>query len=320
MSGTSLDGIDGVLISIRNERKGLAVSTLAHVHWRYPKDFVETVREIAAEGGLIESAYFGAAWSEAAAKVIKKLCDRAHVSPSNVEVVGAHGQTVAHLPTPRKFLGNSLGVTIQLADISRLAIRAGIPVVGNFRSADVALGGQGAPLVPHAHRILFGSKNKSIAVQNMGGIGNVTLLKQGRVVSAFDTGPGNIWIDTVMRWKTAGKKTFDRNGALARKGKVDRVVLLILLSHPYFRKRPPKSTGWEEFGKAYLQKVKSHLMNMKLEDALATVTHATALATAEAYRRFVFPKAKPSELILAGGGAKNQFLRGLSQSTFRKLM
>jgi anhydro-N-acetylmuramic acid kinase len=186
-----------------------------------------------------------------------------------------------------------------------LAQRTGITVVGNFRTADIAAGGEGAPMAPAAHRLLFGTG--TVAVQNLGGIGNVTLLRRGRVELAFDTGPANLWLDTVIRWKTGGKLLLDRDGALARRGAVNRPLLAKLLSHPYFRRKPPKSAGWEEFGPPYLERHRPILRRLDLKDALATVTFATAIATADAYERFVFPRARPRTLVLAGGGAQNSF-------------
>jgi anhydro-N-acetylmuramic acid kinase len=159
--------------------------------------------------------------------------------------------------------------------------------------------------------MLFGSKRKTLAIQNLGGIGNVTLLKNGKVAAAFDTGPGNVWIDTVARWRTKGKMPFDRNGALAIRGNPDFSMVGSLLRHPFFRLRPPKSAGWEQFGPASLVRFRAKLLKMPLADALATVTVASALATAIAYRRFVFPKGKPTEILLCGGGARNETWRRL---------
>jgi anhydro-N-acetylmuramic acid kinase len=173
--------------------------------------------------------------------------------------------------------------------------------------ADLAVGGEGAPLVPHGHKILFDSKGKSVAVQNLGGIGNVTILQNGKVVTAFDTGPGNLWIDTISHWKTNGKKSFDEEGRLARKGKPDLKLAHRLLRHPYFQKKPPKSTGWEELGETYLQKFKKELLKKSLHDSLATVTIATSLTLAKTYHQF-FKKNFPKEVVICGGGGKNRYL------------
>jgi anhydro-N-acetylmuramic acid kinase len=311
MSGTSLDGLDGVLVEYAAHGESYRTRTLAHARRPFPLSWADTVRRIAERNQLREAAYFAAAWSEKAASLVRRLLRSARVAPRQVEAIGAHGQTVVHLPDPRPFLDARAGITIQLADLSRLALATGIPVVGNFRTADVALGGQGAPLAPHAHRLLFGHTGRTLAVQNLGGIGNVTLLRGGRVRLAFDTGPANVWIDTVVRWRTKGRLSYDRGGALAARGVPDRTLVLLLLSHPYFRKFPPKSAGWEQFGEDYLRRFRGRLMGMSPADAVATVTYATALATAESYRRFVFHHGLPEAVVLAGGGARNAFLRHL---------
>jgi anhydro-N-acetylmuramic acid kinase len=300
MSGTSLDGLDAVLIHAHAKGKGFHAHTVAHVHAPFPKKWSEKVREISSRNQLREGFYLGRAWSEFAAGTVRRLLQKARVPASQVSVIGAHGQTVVHEPKN--------GVSIQLADLSRLAIRSRVPVVGNFRMADLAVGGQGAPLAPHAHRLLFGHPQKTIAVQNLGGIGNVTLLKKGRVVLAYDTGPANVWIDTIARMKSDGKLLYDRNGSLASKGKADHKLVMRLLQHPYFRLRPPKSAGWEQFGPQSLKGVERQLKKMRTADALATVSEATARATAESYRRYAYPKGIPSRIVLCGGGAKNRFV------------
>jgi anhydro-N-acetylmuramic acid kinase len=136
----------------------------------------------------------------------------------------------------------------------------------------------------------------------------VTLLKDGRLECAFDTGPGNIWIDTLVRWRTQGRLTFDRGGRLARLGKPDLRIVERLCRHPYFQKRPPKSAGWEEFGPSFLATYRPALSKLSFRDCMATVTHGTARATAEAYRHFVFPRIRPKKILVCGGGARNDFL------------
>src|SRR5262249_55129825 len=152
------------------------------------------------------------------------------------------------------------------------------------------------------HRLLFAKPGRTIAIQNLGGIGNVTLLRGNRVELAFDTGPGNVWIDTVVRWKSKGKRSFDPHGRIARKVKPQSELVSSLLRHSYFRQRPPKSAGWEQFGPTFLRKYRRRLHRLSLEDAVATVTHATAEATAQAYKKFVIPRSKPKEIIFCGGG------------------
>ncbi len=311
MSGTSLDGLDAVLVRFVPSPNRYRFKILGHVHRAYPARWAEEARRISEQNELRRAERFGVAWSEFAARTVRALLARCKVSFRRVDVIGAHGQTVVHEPKPADFLKTRSGITVQLADLSRLAQRTGIPVVGDFRTADLSAGGQGAPLAPHAHRMFFGSPRKIVAIQNLGGIGNVTLLRKGKVAAAFDTGPGNIWIDTVARRYTKGRLAMDRNGDLASRGSVDFEIVARLLRHPFFRVPPPKSAGWEQFGPTSLKNVERRLLGMPLKDALATVTVASALATAVAYRRFVFPKGKPAEILLCGGGARNTTWRRL---------
>ncbi|HLG19581.1 MAG TPA: anhydro-N-acetylmuramic acid kinase [Bdellovibrionota bacterium] len=311
MSGSSLDGGDAVLLRLTPIREGYRIRRLGHAHASYPPKWADAARAIAEEDSLRDAAFFGAAWSEWAARLVRRLARQTRLRASRIAFVAVHGQTVVHLPSPRMFLGEKVGVTIQLADLSRLAVRTGIKAIGNFRTADLAAGGSGAPLAPYAHRLVFGRLALNVAVQNMGGIGNVTLLNKGKVESAFDTGPGNVWIDTLFHWRSGGRTRFDRNGATARSGRPDPHLLSQLLQHPYFQKRPPKSAGWEEFGPMFLGRFRSRLNRLSLRDAAATVTHATAIATRLAYERFVFPRLRPKLLIFCGGGARNLFLTEL---------
>jgi anhydro-N-acetylmuramic acid kinase len=277
----------------------------------YPRDWRLNITKVSDRNLLRETFLFGASWSEIAARLVRRLLRKTRVSPASVDVIGVHGQTLAHLPKPRPSFGHRVAATIQAGDLSRLAIRTGITVVGNFRTADLAVDGEGAPLAPHAHRLLFARPGHRIAVQNLGGIGNVTLLEGTRVALAFDTGPGNVWIDTVVRWKTGGRVAFDRDGRLARNGKPHPLFIRRLLAHTYFRRKPPKSTGWEELGPVYLKHHWQALKALSLQDAVSTVTHATAAATARAYTQHVLPVRK---IILAGGGAKNRYLTSLFQN------
>ncbi|MCB0327415.1 MAG: anhydro-N-acetylmuramic acid kinase, partial [Bdellovibrionales bacterium] len=182
---------------------------------------------------------------------------------------------------------------------------------------DLCLGGQGAPFVPAAHRLLFGQKQACIAIQNLGGVGNLTLINKGEIPIAFDTGPANMWMDMVLRWHTESQKTYDKDGALAQKGKPDMQLVNQLLMHPYFSQKPPKSTGWEDFGEAYLSQFKKDILALSLEDAASTMAHTTAHALVRAYQKFIFPNhPKPSSIVLCGGGAKNCYFRHILETLF----
>lgn len=314
MSGTSLDGLDAVLIEAKKTPSGYQVKEKAHSFQSYSKQVQQRIRRISQENLLREATYFSSFWSDLVFGQVRRLLNQCKIPAHRLHVIGIHGQTLAHHPKPIRFLQQKNAITIQAANLSQLAAKTGITVVGNFRLSDIAMGGQGAPLAPYGHRLLFSQRGKRIAVQNLGGIGNVTLINGNRIQIAFDTGPANLWIDTIIRWKSQGKTLFDKSGKLARKGKVHVPLLENLLSHPYFKKKPPKSAGWEQFGEKFLKKFERKFRTLSTTDSLATVTHATAIVTAQAYKRFLFPKGKPHLVILSGGGAKNRFLVELLKS------
>jgi len=207
------------------------------------------------------------------------------------------------------------GATLQLGDASVLATLTGITTVGNFRPADMVLGGQGAPLVPFADAVLFTHPTKTRAVQNIGGIANVTYLPPtGRPratakIFAFDTGPGNMLLDAVVSLASDGKRRYDEGGRLAAKGSLDMRLFRELQSHPYFTRKPPKSTGREEFGQQFLDRYKNENggeRKLKIENILHTLTRLTAWSIADAYLQFL--PGIPDEVILCGGGADNPVL------------
>ena len=318
MSGTSLDGLDASLVRLRVAGGSYRIDRIGHQRTHFSKKWKTTALRIAEQDCLRESYFYGAAWAEFAAACVQSLLRKTRISSSRVAVIGAHGQSVVHLPRPRPYLDKRVGITIQLGDFSRLAVRTGIPVVGNFRPADLAAGGNGAPLAPHAHAHLFGRPGKRIAVQNLGGIGNITVLQSRKVELAFDTGPGNVWIDMAVRWKTRGRKQFDRNGSLARKGTPKAHLVAQLLKHPFFLQNPPKSAGWEQFGETYLIRFRRALALLRTEDAVATVTQATAEATARAINQHVLNTKNLHSLVFCGGGAKNRYLINLIGRHIRK--
>lgn len=217
--------------------------------------------------------------------------------PANkVRVIGSHGQTVYHGPNDHP------ANTLQIGEASLIAEKTGIPVVADFRPRDMAAGGEGAPLMPFFDDYFF-SEDYGRALQNIGGIANVTFVKKGEIPVAFDNGPGNTLLDAAMRRISGGTKTFDRNGQLARQGSVLKPYLAGLQNHPYFRKEPPKSTGKELFGESFLP---AEIWNEKPEDILATLTFFSAWSIAESYRSFAPFRIK--EVIVSGGGALNPVL------------
>lgn len=230
----------------------------------------------------------------------------------NVTAIGMHGQTVWHAPPSSKPRGPAH--TLQLGSAAMLAERAGVPVVSDFRAADIAAGGEGAPLIPFADYVLLSSPAEARVVLNIGGIANVTFLPGGGALSdtrAFDTGPGNIVIDWLVSYFTEGKSAYDAGGAMAAAGEPNESILKSLLKHPYFHKTPPKSTGAELFGRAYASDFLKRCKGLSPQDTVATATALTARSIADGIRRFL--PGRPERIIIGGGGAHNTTLiRALS--------
>ncbi len=248
------------------------------------------------------------------AEAALRACKRFHVSPRRISLIGSHGQTIYHQGAASPFLGAPVSSTLQIAEPAVIAERTGITTVADFRPADVAAGGQGAPLVPFVDYLLYRHPHTSRIALNIGGIANLTVIPAGaqsRDVFAFDTGPGNMVIDALAAHFTRGRLRFDRNAQLARRGHLIPSLLNQLLAHPFFRKSPPKTAGREEFGADYTAHLIALAKRRRIPpaDLLHTATAFTAASIAQACERFVFPRArKVAELILAGGGARNPLL------------
>jgi anhydro-N-acetylmuramic acid kinase len=241
------------------------------------------------------------------ADAVKKVVRKAHIPLSSIDLIGSHGQTVHHLPVARRAFGKLIHSSLQIGDPSTIAQLTGIVTVGDFRTADMAAGGQGAPLVPYFDYLMFRSKKRNRLLLNIGGIANVTALPRNcsiRDVMAFDTGPGNMIVDALMsQWY--GKK-FDTSGRTALRGELLPGLLLSLVSHPYFRRKPPKSTGRELFGALFLPQLERLLRRTKREDILATVTELTPFAVFDQYNRYIASRMKADEVLVSGGGAHNR--------------
>jgi anhydro-N-acetylmuramic acid kinase len=259
------------------------------------------------------------------ARAVEDLLRDEGLSAGRIAAVASHGQTVCHLP-PKAFANRSpwkqelkTGSTLQLGSVSALAALTGILTIGDFRAADMAVGGQGAPLVPWADAALFSDPRVARCVQNIGGIANVTFLPPaGGTVLAFDTGPGNMIIDELVRHATVGEQFFDRDGLIAVRGALCEALFDQLRRHRYFSRRPPKSTGREEFGVTFARKVLADGRSRKAPpaDLIHTLTRLTAWSIADAYARHL-PQL-PAEVILCGGGADNpELVRMLSEELAR---
>ena len=310
MSGTSLDGVDAALVDVAGE--GLDDVSIQVVHsltLPYDEARRTAIHDAIVAGSAEALCGLHADLGEWLAEAALAVCAEAGVEMTSVHAVGSHGQTVWHRPPS----GAKRGATLQLGDAATLAERTGRPVVHDFRTRDVAAGGQGAPLVPWVDQLLFAVPERARALQNLGGIGNVTRVPpkgSTEPVWAFDTGPANSLIDAAVEIATAGRHRYDRDGRLAARGTVDQALLEDLLRHPYFATEPPKSTGREEFGRPFVERLAEAVRpegDQDWMDLVATLTELTARTVADAYARWVVPRGV-DEVVLTGGGARNPVL------------
>ena len=309
MSGTSVDGVDVAIVDVVGRKVQLRASEMIAYPPALRKGILSLCRPESAR--LDDICHYNFVLGEVFADAVARICSSSGIALGSVDLIGSHGQTIYHSPRGRRFGRRAIGSTLQIGEPSVIAQRTGITTVADFRPRDMAAGGEGAPLVPFADYMLFGHKRLSRAVQNIGGIANVTFLPQGCKVGdvvAFDSGPGNMVIDGVIRLATGGKRHFDRNGKMAAHGIVDETLLGEMLRHPFLRRIPPKSTGREEFGAEFAERIYRRGVEKGLSDGdvAATVTAFTAKTIAQAYRRFL--PAMPDEVILCGGGARNSTL------------
>ena len=324
MSGTSHDGIDAAIVRISGRwsvvggrQKNEAVKLLYHNTYPYDAEVKKRIGK--AFNGTTEDICrlnfeLGEAFADAALNCIKE----AGLKSKDIDIIASHGQTIYHIPP----LEGEKGSTLQIGEASVIAERTGILTVSDFRSRDMAVGGHGAPLVPLADHILFHEKGKGTVVQNIGGIANLTVVTERlEDVIAFDSGPGNSLIDEAVKELTGEKETFDKDGRMASKGKVDKALLEELINHPYLKASPPKSTGRELFGRemAILLVEASRKKKRKPEDLIATLTRFTAESIYDAYKRFVFPKYNVDQIVLTGGGSKNPVMVGYLRKLFMKV-
>jgi len=309
MSGTSADGVDAAVVDIRDGAVRLLAFGVFPYSKRLRRDILELCRPESSR--LDRICHYNHVLGEVFAEAVIKVCDGGGVPLRSVDLIGSHGQTIFHQPAGGRYRGKRIRSTLQIGEPSVIAQRTGVTTVADFRPRDMAAGGQGAPLVPYADYLLFRDGCVSRAVQNIGGIANVTFLPAGCArndVLAFDTGPGNMVIDAVMHLATKGKRRYDRGGAMAARGTVDESLLREMLRHPFLRRRPPKSTGREEFGQQYCEWFhdKARQSGLSEPDTVATVTAFTAASIARAYCKFL--PAPPDEVVLCGGGAHNATL------------
>ncbi len=316
MSGTSADGIDVAFVRISGRGPSLKAELEKFCTLPYPVAARRAILRVANANrertvSVAEISQLNFLLGELFAEAVTRAARRFRIRLSSIDLIGSHGQTVFHQPTPEVFAGRRVVSTLQLGEPQIIAERTGIPVVANFRPRDMAAGGQGAPLVPFVDYLLYRHPRQGRVALNIGGIANVTVIPadaRPEQVIAFDTGPGNMVIDTVVEQATRGRRHFDLNGRFARRGSPVEPLLRQLLRHPYFKRRPPKSTGREEFGRAYALEFLRRAGRASAMDKVRTATELTVRSLADGFRRFILPRARIEEVIVGGGGARNGFL------------
>src|SRR5712671_1186990 len=309
MSGTSADGVDVAVVSIQGRGSYLSFDLLLHDHSEYPRAIRDAVLA-AMNANKISVAELsrlnfrlGEFYAEAVSRAQKKS------GHTKLDLVGCHGQTLYHQGTAALYLGKKIACTWQTGEGSVVAARLGVPVVSDFRPADMAAGGKGAPLVPFLDYAIFRSKNKGRIVQNIGGIANLTAIPADGTPSdimAFDTGPGNMVIDRLMQMLF--KKNYDSRGNIARKGTILQSVLEKSLDSAYFKLKPPKTAGREEFGSEYAEAFLRRCGRAAKADVIATATALTVASMAQALKSFVLTKSNYRDWVVSGGGTKNATL------------
>lgn len=316
ISGTSMDGVDAALVRISGPIAKPLVRLLEFSTVPYPAWLRQRLLEIAEQketsAGEISRLNFllGKLFAEAALKVIGK----GRVPAKSVSIIGSHGQTIYHQggPAPISGGGKPAGPnTLQIAEPAVIAEKTGVPVVADFRTADMAAGGQGAPLVPMVDYLLLRNDRQGTVALNIGGISNLTVIParaKPDEVFGFDTGPGNMVMDALVRHFTEDREACDVGGRVAALGRVIEPLLNEALGFPFFARRPPKSAGREEFGGTFLAGYFLSRRRPRFEDLLRTANELTARTISDALSRFVFPRARIHRLIVSGGGARNGLL------------
>ncbi|HKR78456.1 MAG TPA: anhydro-N-acetylmuramic acid kinase [Nitrospira sp.] len=309
MSGTSGDGVDAALVDVSGRGSALKARAIAAQTLAYPRSLQQRIVSASISGTVAEICHLNALLGEWFANAALNVIRLAKLRPTDIAAIGSHGQTVHHLPQGFQAPGvGAVRSTLQIGEPAVIAERTGITTIANFRPRDIAAGGQGAPLTPAAHALLLRHPRRARLIVNLGGISNVTYVPRGGTwdgVVAFDTGPANMVLDSLVSRATNGRQVMDRDGKGALKGRVEARLLGKLLAHPFLSRRPPKSTGREEFGPALIDDLLSiqQQQGLPLEDVLATCSMWTAKAVGTA-RRWI--KGPIDEVVVGGGGVRNR--------------
>jgi anhydro-N-acetylmuramic acid kinase len=313
MSGTSLDGIDVALVEIEEVDGVIVAADLIHfLEKGYDEEVKDPLLQLSdPEANITAVSSMNMYMGELFAEAVNELLAETGHSPDDILLISSHGHTVFHQPDPIKINGKDITSTLQIGDIAVIAERTGITTVGDFRTRDMAAGGQGAPLVPFVDQLLFGDVGHGRVMLNIGGISNITVLPgdDHGTVFGYDTGPGNMIIDMFVRMMTDGKQHYDKEGAFARHGSVDVAWLAELLAHDYFKQIPPKTTGREDFGETYAQELWGHAENLgiTMPDRIATISELTARTICLEIGR-VMERIEVKEVLVSGGGSYNTWI------------
>ena len=315
MSGTSLDGIDVAIIDMSGAGFRAKINVLTSHSVPYPRKIREALLAVSnanAFSGDISRLNFllGELYTEA----LQETAERADIPINSIKLIGCHGQTIFHDGQGAQYLGKKVASTFQIGESSVITERLGIDVISNFRERDMAAGGKGAPLVPYLDYMLMRHRGRGRVAVNIGGIANLTAIPPNtstdRVI-AFDTGAGNMVIDQLVSRINGGSQTFDRDGVIASAGVVDPKLLAKLLRDKYYRAKPPKTAGREQFGAEFVSKLLDTELNS--EDLIATATALTAESIALGVRNFVLPEMRVDEVFVSGGGTHNPALMNMLQ-------
>lgn len=315
MSGTSADGIDIALASISGAPPRVRARLVNHTAVKFPAQVRAEILRVAEQRAITagELSQLNFRLGQLFADAARTACKRFRVALSSLDLIGSHGQTIFHQGVAAKYLGAPTSSTLQIGEGAVIAARIGVTTVADFRPADMAVGGQGAPLVPYADYLLYRDGKLGRASLNLGGIANVTVIPAGAAqdrVFAFDTGPANMLIDALVAHFTRGRKKFDDGAKMALAGRAIPALLDELMRDPYLKAAPPKSTGREYYGADYVKRVLTLGPRYRAEpnDLIRCVTIFTALSVVDALHRFVTSKTKINQLIVSGGGARNPLI------------
>jgi anhydro-N-acetylmuramic acid kinase len=315
MSGTSADAIDVALARISGAPPHLNAKLLNHTSVSFPPKLQKEILRVAEQQPISagQLSHLNFRLGETLAEAALTACRRFRIAPKKIALIGSHGQTIFHQGRPVPYLGRPTASTLQIGEPAIIAARTGITTVGDFRPADIAQGGQGAPLVPYADYLLYRHEKLGRISLNLGGIANITAIPAGakpRQILAFDTGPANMLIDALVARFTHNRQRYDKDARLAQQGRAIPALLDELMRDPYLKLAPPKSTGREYYGHAHLEKLlrlgRRH--KAKPKELIRAATIFTAISIVDAVNRFVLPKTRIHQLIVSGGGAKNPLI------------